>query len=302
MRLLAAGGTGFIGSAAIDAFLASAPAGWEVRVMTRTPSRPLRWGERARPVRGDVSDASSLDAAVQGADVVLHAIQFPNHPVENPKRGWTYEKVDGEGTERLVAAAKRAGVKRYVYVSGAGTDERRTEPWFRAKLRAEKAVRGAFPDSHVIVRSSWVYGPGDRTMSEFAWFSKWLPFVPMIGDGAERVQPLHVADLAEVLAKAALGTGQGTYEAGCHDAWPMWCIMQLVQKACGHYRPIIPHPIWLMKLVARAMQVLPSPPLSPAAIDFIRMECPVDPKPCEAAFGVRFRDLPSGLQDYLGGS
>ncbi len=299
MRLLAAGGSGFIGSAAIDAFLASAPAGWEVRVLTRDVSRPPRWGDRVKAVRGDVTDPAGLDVALQGTDVVLHSIQFPNHPVENPRRGWTYEKVDGEGTERLVAAAKRAGARRYVYVSGAGTDDKRPEPWFRAKVRAEKAVRDAFPASHVIIRPSWVYGPGDRTMSKFAWFSRWLPFVPLIGDGAERVQPLHVADLAQVLAKAALGTGQGTYDAGSRDAYPMWVIMQLVQKACGRYRPIVPHPIWFMKLVARAMQVLPNPPLSPAALDFIRMECPVDPRPTEAAFGMRFRDLEGGLNDYL---
>lgn len=302
MRLLAAGGTGFIGSTAIDTFLTTAPPGWEVRVMTRDPSRPLRWGNRVQTVRGDVLDPASLAPAVEGVDVVLHAIQFPNHPVENPRRGWTYEKVDGEGTERLVAAAKRSGVKRYVYMSGAGTAEGKTQPWFRAKLRAEKAVREAFPDSHVIVRSSWVYGPGDRTMSRFAWFSKWLPILPMIGSGAERVQPVYVKDLAQVLVKAALGTGQGTFDVGCHEAWPMWCIMQLVQKACGHFRPIVPHPIWFMKLVARAMRCLPKPPLSPEAIDFIRMECPVDPRPTEEAFGVRFRDLETGLREYLEGA
>jgi len=300
VRLVVAGGTGFIGSAAVDAFLGMAPPGWELRVMTRDPSRRLRWGDRVKATRGDVTDPPSLDPALAGADVVLHAVQFPNHPVENPRRGWTYEKVDGEGTERLVAAAKHAGAKRFVYVSGAGTDEMRTETWFRAKARAEKAVRGAFPDAHVIVRPSWVYGPGDRTMSKFAWFSKWLPFVPMIGNGAERVQPLHVADLALVLAKAALGTGQGVYEAGSSDRYPMWVIMDLVQKACGHYRPIVPHPIWFMKLLSRLMQVLPNPPLSPSAIDFVRMECPVDPTRTEADFGVTFRPLEEGLAGYLG--
>src|SRR5687767_6590374 len=140
MEVLVAGGTGFIGSRVVDELLRRG--GHQLRVMTRNP-------EAARPrdgvqyVRGDVSDPASLEAATRGVEVVVHAVQFPNHPVENPRRGWTYEQVDGEGTERMVAAATKNGVRRFVYLSGAGARPGRPEPWFRAKERAERAVRGS---------------------------------------------------------------------------------------------------------------------------------------------------------------
>ena len=76
-----------------------------------------------------------------GVDTVVGAQQFPNSPIENPGRGYTFEEVDAEGTEALVAAAKQAGVTRYVYLSGAGADPDAERHWFRAKARAETAVR-----------------------------------------------------------------------------------------------------------------------------------------------------------------
>ena len=111
MNVLIAGGTGFIGSRIVDELLRRG--GHRLVVMTRDPAR-------ARPragveyVRGDVTDPASLDAATKGIDVVVHSVQFPNHPVENPRKGWTYEKIDGEGTERMAAAAAKNGVKRFV--------------------------------------------------------------------------------------------------------------------------------------------------------------------------------------------
>ncbi|MDP8922770.1 MAG: NAD(P)-dependent oxidoreductase, partial [Chloroflexota bacterium] len=117
MRILVAGGTGFIGSRVVDALLARG--GHEVSVMTREPARACRRAGVAY-VAGDVSDAASLARATVGIEVVVHAVQFPNHPVENPRRGWTYEQVDAEGTERMVTAAKANGIRRFIYLSGAG--------------------------------------------------------------------------------------------------------------------------------------------------------------------------------------
>ena len=163
-----AGGTGFIGSRVVDELRRRGE--HRVRVMTRDPARA-----RAKPgveyVRGDVTDAASLEAATRGIDVVVHAVQFPNHPVENPRKGWTYEQVDGAGTERMAAAAAKNGVKRFVYLSGAGARPGRTEPWFRAKERAERAITSSGME-YVILRPSWIYGPDDRSMNKFVSFVK----------------------------------------------------------------------------------------------------------------------------------
>jgi NADH dehydrogenase len=136
-------------------------------------------------VQAFAGDAVSLGKAFTGADVVVHAIQFHNHPVEDAAKGRTYMEVDGRGTELAARTAKKLGVRRFVYLSGAGAGQGRPQPWFRAKDRAEAAIRETGME-HVLLRPSWIYGPGDRSMSRFVWFCRHLPVVPVIGTAGPR--------------------------------------------------------------------------------------------------------------------
>ena len=299
MRVLVTGGTGFIGSAIVEA-LRPLDRGHELRVLTRRADRPSPWGDAVALVSGDVRDAASLRRAVDGVDVVVHAVQFPNHPVENPRRGYTYEAIDGEGTVRLAAACRDAGVRRLLYLSGAGARPGRGEPWFRAKWTAEEAVRASGRE-YVIFRPSWVYGRHDRSLNRFIQLVRLLPVVPVIGSGRQRVQPALVDDVARVVALAVdepRAAGQ-VFELGGPERLSMDEILRTVQRVLGRHQPLVHVPVALVKLQAWLLSQLPSPPLSPAAIDFILMEEAVDPGPAEALFGVRFRTLEEGLRTYL---
>jgi uncharacterized protein YbjT (DUF2867 family) len=297
MDVLIAGGTGFIGSRIVDELLAKG--GHRVLVMTRDPARA-----RPKPgveyVRGDVSDAASLESATRGVDVVVHTVQFPNHPVENPRKHWTYEEVDGAGTERMVAAAAKNGVKRFVYLSGAGARPGRPEPWFRAKERAERAVTTSGME-YVILRPSWIYGPDDRSMNKFVAFVKYLPVVPVIGSGQEKVQALSVFDVGKIAA-AAVDEPAATnriFELGSRTPISMDDILRLIMRILGKKKPLLHQPAWLVKIPAAVLQYLPNAPLSPGAVDFITMDERVDPTEAEQVFGIQFRSLEAGLREYL---
>ena len=171
MKVLVTGGRGFIGSHIIDALVKGQD---EVFCLTRAPAAPHRWGDRVKMVAGDVTDEVSLKAATRGMDCVVHCVQFPNHPVENPRKGHTYISIDGMGTARLVWACVDNGVKRVVYLSGAGTSPVKIQPWFQAKVMAEERIRLSGME-YVILRPSWVYGPEDRSLNKFVTDAKpWL--------------------------------------------------------------------------------------------------------------------------------
>ena len=298
MRILVSGGTGLIGSHIIDELLAGG--GHHVACLSRHVGRVHRWGDRVEMRWGDILDLDSLTAATDGIDAVVHCIQFPNHPIENPKKGWTYIDVDGHGTERMVAASAKSGVKRFVYLSGAGAGPEKTQPWFRAKMMAETAIQ-ASGMQYVILRPSWIYGPEDRSLNKFLTFAKFLPFVPVIGNGKTRVQPVSVFAVARVAAKAvtlADATNQ-IFELGGPQALTMDEIIRMALKVAAKKRFLFHQPVRLMKLVASLMQILPTPPLTPAAIDFILMEEPVDPSRAEKVFGMKFVSLEEGLKKYL---
>jgi len=297
MDVLVAGGTGFIGRRVVDELLAAGT--HRVRVMTRDPAR-TRPRQGVEYVRGDVTNPPSLDAATRGIETVVHCVQFPNHPVENPRKGWTYEKIDAEGTERMVAAAVKNGVKRFVYLGGAGTRPGRTERWFVAKERAERAVTTSGME-YVILRPSWIYGPDDRSMNKFVAFVKYLPVAPVIGTGRERVQALAVSDVGKVTA-AAVDEPQATnrvFELGSRPPLSMDEILRLIMRILGKQKPLVHQPAWLVKIPAAIIQYVPNAPLSPGAVDFITMDERVDPTDAERVFNIQFKTLEAGLREYL---
>jgi nucleoside-diphosphate-sugar epimerase len=302
MKILITGGTGFIGSHILGELLTRPELGADARVicMTRERKGKQHSDPRVGFVGGDVRDQTSLERATEGVDTVIHCVQFPNHPVESPSKGYTYMEIDARGTERLVAACQKNRVRRIVYLSGAGTSPERKETWFQAKVIAETAIRESGMQ-WVILRPSWVYGPGDNSLNKFVWFVRNLPAVPVIGDGTNRVQPVSVFDVAKVAAAAVFDhkVTNEIFELGGPEELTMDEILGRLQRVLGTKRMLVHHPRALMKLAALPMQLLPAPPLSPAMIDFILQEAHVDPKPTERAFDLKFRSLDEGLREYL---
>ena len=302
MKILITGGTGFLGSHILDELLARPDLGADTRVicMTRDRKGKQHPDPRVGFTGGDVRDEASLERATEGVDTVVHCVQFPNHPVESPSKGYTYMEIDAKGTERLVAACQKNRVRRIVYLSGAGTSPDRKEAGFKAKVIAETAIRESGMQ-WVILRPSWVYGPDDKSLNKFVWFARNLPAIPMIGDGTNRVQPISVFDVAKVAAAAVFNhkASNQIFELGGPEELTMDEILERLQRVLGTNRMLVHQPAGLMKLAALPMQLLPAPPLSPAMIDFVLQEAHVDPKPAEKMFGFEFRSLEAGLREYL---
>ena len=297
MRVVVAGGTGFIGSAVVKRLLESG--GDEVTVTTRDPAGHDPWDGRVRRVQAFAGDALSLARAFTGADVVVHCIQFPNHPVEDPGKGRTYMEVDGHGTTVAAAAAKRVGVRRFVYLSGAGAGEDRPQPWFRAKDMAERAIRESGLE-HGVLRPSWIYGRGDHSMNRFVFFCRRLPIVPVIGNGRTPVYPMHVDDVARdvvELVRRPDATDKVLEIGG--ERRTMDEVVRTIQDVLRRRRPIVHQPVGLMKLLTLPMTLLPEPPLSPGAVEFVAQEVEIDPRPAAEYFGFAPRPLAEGLREYI---
>ncbi len=297
-RVIVAGGSGFIGRAVVRRLVAS---GGEVAVMTAHPGRSQEAIRRmgAVPVRGDVTDPDSLPRAVAGARAVIQALTFPTFPVEKKSRGFTFEAFDHHGTARLAAAAAAAGVGRFVYCSGSGAAPDARETWFRAKWGGEQAVRGAGVP-FAIVRPSWVYGPEDRALNRFVTVARWLPFVPVVGDGRQRLQPVYIDDVAAVLARAAEPDGpSGVFEIGGPDVMTMNDVLRTMLTVMDKRRPLVHVPPALPKAAGAVLQWLPKPPLSPDAVDFLTGDALADTRSLLEAFDITLTPLPAGLASYL---
>jgi NADH dehydrogenase len=296
MRIVVAGGTGFIGREVVRRLLQDG--GHEVVVTTRDPGRDL-WGGRVRLEQAWAGDRVSMGKAFMGAEVVVQAIQFPNHPVEDPSKGRTYMEVDGRGTSVAAETARKLGVRRFVYLSGAGAGQGRDKPWFKAKDVAEDAIRGSGME-YGLLRPSWIYGPNDRSMNKFVTFCRRLPVIPVIGDGTTPVYPIHVQDVARCAADLVTRADAtaATFELGGHRH-TMDDVIRTIQHVLGKPRPLLHHPVRLMKVLTKPLTLLPEPPLSPTAVEFVTEAVEIDPRPAQEYFGFTFRTLEAGLREYL---
>jgi NADH dehydrogenase len=275
--------------------------GKPVAVLSRQPNPARFAGLNVEFRQGDVTQPETLTAAVQGIDAVVGCQQFPNSPIENPKKGYTFEKVDAEGTENLVRAAKRAEVPRFVYLSGAGAAPEGRH-WFQAKWRAETAVKESGL-TYTIIRPSWVYGPEDKSLNRFLKMSGFLPFVPLIGAaGKQQMQPVFVEDVARAVADTleTPAADNKIFELGGPQVMSMSDVVRTALQVSGRKRLLLPGPKPVMKLVASLLQFAPGRPLTPDAVDFITGDALGDPTAIEDALGFKVTPLREGLATYLG--
>jgi uncharacterized protein YbjT (DUF2867 family) len=195
LTVLVTGGTGFVGPAIVHELRAQ---GHEVRALVRDPTRAARlesWG--AELVSGDVTDADSVAAAAHGCSQVVHLVAI----IRGTDADFS-ETMTG-GTRNVIAAAREAGVARFVLMSALGTTEETKElvPYWRAKWQMEQDVAASGLE-HVIFRPSFVFGPGGGVLPTFIRQVRYSPVVTVLGPGTARLQPVWIGDVAAHFARA----------------------------------------------------------------------------------------------------
>ena len=296
--VLVAGGTGFIGSAIVEELLRR---GRPVAVLGRDAKRiRQRFGDRVEARAAFVSNPAQLEDALSGVATVINAVQFPNSPIERKSKGWTFEEVDYRGTVNQVEAARAAGVQRFLYLSGAGAAPDAPQHWFRFKWQAEQHVRDSGLE-WAVLRPTWVFGPGDHSLNKLLGFTRFLPFLPLFGDGKQAMQPVFIDDVARAAAGLALkpeAAGQ-VYEIGGPETMTMDDVLKTALSVMGRKRPILHQPVLLGKALGSVASLLPGAPLSAGAVEFIVQPAVADNSALMRTLAPRLTPLREGLQTYL---
>jgi uncharacterized protein YbjT (DUF2867 family) len=220
--ILVTGGTGTLGKLVVPRLR---EAGAKVRVL----SRQAREADGdVEFVRGDLDTGAGIDAAVAGAEVIVHCAGA--------------QKGDGDKARTLVQAASRAGTRHLVNVSVVGADripqdsglDRAMFGYFGSKLAAEQVVAGSglpwttlratqFHDLLLMVA---------RAMSR-------LPVVPVAA--GMRFQPVDAGEVADRLVELALGSPAGLApDIAGPRVYPMADLVRSYLRAVGKRRPLLP--------------------------------------------------------------
>jgi uncharacterized protein YbjT (DUF2867 family) len=200
--LLLTGATGTVGRAVLRRLVAN---GTPVRCLVRDPRRLGAERVRVQIALGDLGDHLSFRHALRGIDSVVHLAS-----VIRDQPGGSIEELAGVATWRLVQAAERAGVQRFVFFSTLGASTRSRARLMRAKAVAERAVVESRLE-HTVFAPSIVYSPSDPYLSLLARMA-WLPVMPIPGSGQAPFQPIWAEDVADCVL-AALPGGSAAQEA-----------------------------------------------------------------------------------------
>jgi NADH dehydrogenase len=250
--LLMTGATGLVGSTLLRRLLAE---GTQVRCLVRDPRRLGTQRVRVQIALGDLTDPPSFRNALRGVDTVVHLAAA----IRDQPRG-SIEELDGIATWRMVEAAQRQGVERFVFFSALGASTHNRTRTLRAKALAEKAVVEA--DLHSIVFApSIVYAPGDAWLTLLERLAL-LPVMPVSGRGEARFQPIWAEDVADcVIASLRDGGGAGAtngrrhrrYELAGPETLSHSDIVRTVLRSLRRNRPLlhVPTPI-----VSRTLRLL----------------------------------------------
>jgi NADH dehydrogenase len=291
--ILVTGGTGFVGSHLLRRLAETEPRG-TVRTLVRNQAKAL-FPDGVSAVEGDITQPETLPAAVAGVDVVIHAAAITGDRKE-PYRG-AYDRVNRVGTENLMSAAKSAGVKRVVVVSGLGCRPAPAGTYMATRWGMEEAVRGSgIP--FVILQPSVLFGDGAPFVTALAGLARVLPVLPLVGGGRTRFQPLWIEDLVTCLiASITSETPAGhTLSLGGSEWATFKEVLQTICRAMPARRLLVPLPMPIARIQARLMTaVLPNPPLTPAALELFSFDNATNLDAVDKAFGFH----PRGFREHL---
>ncbi len=295
------GATGFVGASVLERLIG---AGHTVRALVRDRSRLPSMGKGLSAVQGDLFDRPALAELLRGAQAVVHLVGII---MEKPSRGQTFERIHVQATQNLLAAAKEAGIQRWIHMSAIGARPEAQATYHLTKWEAEQAVR-ASGLGYTIFRPSLIHGPRGEFMQMVRdfWCKRFPPFVPYFGKGplgrggAGKLQPVWVEDVATCFTAAVTNdrTIGETYPMGGPDemTWP-----QLYQT-CREYfpgarsKPIVAVPVWYAKMIAG----LPGVPFNADQVIMSQENATCRIEKVETDFGVKLAGFEEKVAEYGG--
>jgi len=301
VKVLVTGGTGFVGTHLVNRLLHR---GHAVTVLARDPRKTRnRYNHPVETAAGDVLDRASIVAAAAGRDAVVHLVG-----IINEKGAQTFDRMHREATENVVHAAKAACVRRYLHMSAMGSSEDSPSAYGRTKAAGEKAVRASGLD-WTIFRPSIVFGQGDGFVSLLAPIVRLNPgFIPVIGPGTTRFQPVSIEDVSRVFADALEKpeTAGRSFEVGGPEVFTLNDIYREIAAAVGKPgKPLLHLPLWYGRVLASGFEwlarrgVFTDPPLTRDQLKSLGRDNAADTTDTTATFEGEWKRFRPGIREYL---
>jgi NADH dehydrogenase len=285
------GATGFVGRSVCDHFRRL---GWEVRALVRDPAQYPYREPGVRSFRCDLPDGAD-EQGLAGAGVVVHCAyvtRFTSYAEA--------ERVNDQGTRRLLALAKAAGVGRFVFISTQAAHAEALSYYGKSKFALERLVLG---EGGLVIRPGFVLGPGDvglfRRVCDMIRTAK---VIPLFGGGRQPMQFVHIDDLCQTITRAVTAGRTGRYTVAGPRVVETGQFFRMLAARLGRRPWFVSFPIGPALLVLRLIEALRLPfPVSSENLLGFKGARADDTRADLEALGVQLRDVDECLDGVLGG-
>jgi uncharacterized protein YbjT (DUF2867 family) len=282
------GGTGFVGRRVVRHLRDS---GTRVRAVSR--HRALGEDAGIEQIAADAHDQRSVEAALAGADGVVNAISLY---VEHGSV--TFHSAHVETAAKIARAARQAGIKRFVHVSGIGANTASSSRYIRSRGEGEAAVQTAFPGA-VIVRPAVMFASDDGFLTTILRLLRSMPAYPIFGDGRTRLQPVYVDDVAAAIAQILRQSQKPypVYELAGPRVYSYEELLRTIARI-ARLRPVLMHmPFAFWNALAGVAEMLPRPPLTRNQVELMQIDTTASERlPGFRALGISPRSLEDELE------
>jgi uncharacterized protein YbjT (DUF2867 family) len=291
--VLVVGASGYVGRRLVPALL---DAGLPVRALVRDPAR-VSLPPAADAVRGDVTDPASLVAACRDVSVVVN-LAAVTADRKAPRGG--YDAVNANGPANVVEAARAGGVERIVQIGGIDTSTGTPGPYLAGRRRGEQALTGSGIPWAILQPSIMFGGPDAAFVQAMAGLVRRAPVVPVPGNGKLLLQLVWVEDVARCLVALVRDPALlGRHPIGGPEELTYDEQLDVIGQALGKQRVRKLHlPLGVMRLQARLLQVLPRPPLTPAALELFASDNVAGVDAIPRQFGFEPRSFRAHLAEH----
>jgi uncharacterized protein YbjT (DUF2867 family) len=201
--------------------------GRQVITLTARPDRPLPDLAGQIPAFPfDFDQPDRLRAHLQGVDTLINTYWVRFSHGEK-----TFDRAVAN-TRALFRAAREAGVRRVVHVSITNPSAASPLPYFHGKALLEQSLRESGL-SYAILRPTVIFGKEDILINNIAWLLRRFPLFAVPGSGRYRLQPIYVADMAELAVEAAKGSQNLTLDAVGPDIFTFDALLDLIAQTVG---------------------------------------------------------------------
>jgi NADH dehydrogenase len=263
------GATGFLGQRIVRHLHER---GRAVRIASRHPARGRALfgadDPRLQPIEGDLQSNQSVADAIAGAHAVVNSVGLYT---EYGKE--TFHSVHVEGAQRVAVEARRLGVEQLVHISGIGANAQSRSPYIRSRGQGELAVRTTYPGA-ILVRPAVMFASDNTFLSVILKLLQRLPAYPIFGSGMTKLQPIHVDDVAEAVARILQRTERDplTLECGGPRVYTYKDLVRSVAHEADLKPKLIPVPFAVWHAMARVAEFLPSPAVTRNQVELMQVD------------------------------